>query len=204
MPVLDSRNICCASGPYLDEIENDDEEMMLCAKNMRHPAAAPGDDVWLKLGFPPTPPRSPTKSMGEPTPSSATICERLILVSENLDYFLEESAFEVVNLRSKLIQDCMWNGLKSDDGLGTCCDAIYETPCSTPPPLDYSSTDCVDPTAVFPYPLNENGTSQQEDTGLCFKWHFLFTFFRRLCHFSSLYDIVLDGFMTGALERFKK
>ena len=138
---------------------------MLCSKNMRHPAAAPGDDVWMKLGFPPTPPRSPTKSLGEVTTNSVTVIERLQLVSESLDDYLEESRLDSFNLRSKLIQDCMWNGLKSDDGLGPHSEAIYETPCSTPPPLDYSSTDCVDPTTVFPYPLNENGQSQQEDTG---------------------------------------
>ena len=163
MPVLEDRHTCCES--CMDDIENDGE-MMLCTKNMRHPAAAPCDDVWARLCFPPTPPKSPTKSLGEPTQNYSTVSERLILVSESLDDLLEESRLlDSMNLRSNLIQDCMWNGSKSDDGLVASSDSIYETPCSTPPPLDYSSTDCVDPSAVFPYPLNENGTSQQEDTG---------------------------------------
>lgn len=163
MPALECRSLCPTNITCLDE--SDDEEMILCAKNIRHPVAAPGDECLMKLIFPPTPPRSPTKSLGEPTQSVATIVERLQLVSESLDDYLEESRPDSLNLRSKLIQDCMWNGLKSDDGIGTCSEQIYETPCATPPPLDYCSSDCVDPTTVFPYPLNENGHAQQEDTG---------------------------------------
>ena len=163
MPVLDDRSSCCES--CLHDFGTD-EELVLCSKHSRHPAAAPNDDMWTRFGLPPTPPKSPTKSLGEPTQNSTTIVERLILVSESLDDFLEEAKlFDSINLRSNLIQDCMWNGSKSDDNLVATSESIYETPCSTPPPLDYSSTDCVDPSAVFPYPLNENGNSHQEDTG---------------------------------------
>lgn len=162
--MLDCRNSCCDGVSYLDDIETDDE-LMLCSKNMRHPAAAPGDYMWMRFPCPPTPPKSPTKSFGEPSQNYSTVVERLILVSESLDDFIGETKLlNSISLRSNLIQDCMWNGLKPDDSLGASSESIYETPCSTPPPLDYSSNDCVDPSAVFPYPLNENGSSQPEDT----------------------------------------
>lgn len=154
----------------LDELENDDEEMMLCTSRCLkvHTSASLGEDVWKRLGLPPTPPRSPTKSIGETTQNISTVSERLQLVSESLDEFVDLSeripCFDSISLRSKLIQDCMWNGTNKTDSNDI--DAIYDTPCATPPPLDYSSTDCVDPTAVFPNPLNEeHGQSQQEDTG---------------------------------------
>ena len=157
---------------HLDELENVDEQMMLNnSKHLRvHTAAAPGEDVWLRLGLPPTPPRSPTKSIGEPTQNDTTVAERLQLVSESLDGFLEvaerQNQSDACSLGSKLIQDCMWNGKVSErEKGGTCIEIFYETPCATPPPLDYSSTECVDPSAVFPYPLNETGPCLHEDTG---------------------------------------
>ncbi len=152
--------------------DSDDEEIICSSKKMFIPSAAsPGEDEWRRLGLPPTPPRSPTKSLGEVTENRSTVAERLQLVFESLDDVSGVSDclpnFDSLSLRSKLIQDCMWNGTVS--GREKCVayiENIYDTPCSTPPPLDYSSSDCVDPTSVFPYPLNENRQSQSEDTGM--------------------------------------
>lgn len=162
---------CIGVPCLLHNVDSDDEEIICSSKNMKmHSAASPGDDVWKKFGLPPTPPRSPTKSLGEINQNRSTVAERLQLVSESLDDEGSDISdciphFDSLSLRSKLIQDCMWNGTVSErDKTVTYIERIYDTPCSTPPPLDYSSSDCVDPTSVFPYHTNENSQSQPEDT----------------------------------------
>jgi len=140
----------------------------------------PNDDMWRKFSLPLTPPRSPSRTLGESSESNETtttdIATRLQDVCDSLD-----SAFDIRScvvpdskcLRSKLISDCMWSGIHgsetneksrnfsfSQTKLST-IDAeedLYPTPCASPIPnvttestADYpSSNDCVDPTTVFP------------------------------------------------------
>ena len=159
----------CPCQPCLpDEIELEEEELSSLFRKMKRLVSAPitGEEIWKKFELPPTPPRSPVKTEVEETHYESTVADRLQRVSESLD---DEDCPEItaLNLGSKLIQDCMWNGKVNpvEGDASPCVKDIYETPCSTPPPLDYSSTDCVDPSAVFPYPLNEADRSHS-DTGM--------------------------------------
>eukprot|EP00794_Sanderia_malayensis_P004734 gene4734-5357_t len=172
--VVENRNLMCCMGLpcFVHNTDTDDDEEIVCSSKGGNTAASPGEDVWRKLGFPPTPPRSPTKSFGEITQNHSTIAERLQLVFESLDdcfgHVDSLPNLDSLSLRSKLIQDCMWNGIVSErEKCLTFIESIYDTPCSTPPPLDYSSSDCVDPSSVFPYPLNESKQqTQSEDSVL--------------------------------------
>ena len=129
----------------------------------------PTHDIWKKFELLPTPPRSPSRSRRDSSIhlDLSSVADTLQIVSDILDDDsgsttpLATVDISLNSLKSKLIQDCMWNGsnyeklefkvltntLNSDD--------FYETPCSTPPPVEYVSSDCVDPATVFPYPLNE-------------------------------------------------
>lgn len=132
------------------------------------------------------------------TNSTEDIADRLQDVCDSLDSAFEvhSSKTDSKSLRSKLISDCMWSGgshnvevqnrtkisityppqnppkklsIESEEDL-------YPTPCASPLPsvtsenVDYhpSSSDCVDPTSVFPLPHQENIScmlSSQSDTG---------------------------------------
>lgn len=136
----------------------------------------PTHDIWKKFELLPTPPRSPSRS----PPHSpvdfdsfqgdyCSVADTLQIVSDILD---EDSCspaplatveISLNSLKSKLIQDCMWNGSNYESTLDfkvlaatLNTEDLYETPCSTPPPVEYVSSDCVDPATVFPYPINES------------------------------------------------
>ena len=100
---------------------------------------------------------------------------------------LQPSQNSSSSLKSNLIQDCMWSGLAAEERkkllrkeAKTNSDSEKKSVArsSSPPPLvpvssDYSVTsDCVDPAAVFPYPLSEtkldiysSGTCTPSDSG---------------------------------------
>jgi len=134
-------------------------------------SAVPTMDIWKKFELLPTPPRSPSRSGCEsPVPiDSSLVADALQIVSEILDeddtqaqLTQGQSDKNSTSLRSNLIQDCMWNSqvcetLGLDLKVLTCPDTedFYETPCSTPPPVEYVSSDCVDPATVFPYTIND-------------------------------------------------
>ena len=127
-------------------------------------STVPTHDIWKKFELLPTPPRSPSRS---PRNSPIDFAETLQSVSDNLDNCsaapLTTVDSSLSSLKSKLIQDCMWNAsnynksatesMKVHAAPNT--ELLYETPCSTPPPVEYVSSDCVDPSTVFPYPVNE-------------------------------------------------
>ena len=155
-------------------------------------STVPAFDIWKKFEFEfiPTPPLSPSRS--EPDYSSPFDEQDLEAVADTLEMLTEvandscqataalvamsESGISTRSLKSKLIQDCMWNGasyeLSGDFGSPSVVEACYETPCSTPPPVEYVSSDCVDPSAVFPYPINDTqigcGSQQSSDSGKIF------------------------------------
>jgi len=132
-------------------------------------SAVPTMDIWKKFELLPTPPRSPSRSDCESPVhiDSSLVADALQIVSEILDE--DDTPGQLsqgqpdknwTSLRSKLIQDCMWNSLAYETlGLDlkvlTSPDDLYETPCSTPPPVEYVSSDCVDPATVFPYTIND-------------------------------------------------
>jgi len=127
----------------------------------------PTSDIWKKFELRLlTPPRSPSRCES-PKPSELTsVADTLQIVSEILDdtctspTVLAPVEVNGGNLKSKLIQDCMWNCSNFETlDFKVPIEECYETPCSTPPPVEYDSSDCVDPAAVFPYPINDTTTS---------------------------------------------
>lgn len=143
-------------------------------------STVPTMDIWKKFELLPTPPRSPSRTTC-PSPihiDSSSVADTLQIVSQILDddeslppvQSDKSSLTNSANLKSKLIQDCMWNSLAYDDlKVLSCPDDLYDTPCSTPPPpVEYVSSDCVDPTTVFPYPMNDTESfcsSHSSDSG---------------------------------------
>lgn len=135
---------------------------------------APSEDIWKKFELLPTPPRSPAHEPSSPG-SDDSDDERLLAVTDFLD--LDEPIPEIAdlfpccgdNLKSKLIQDCMWSApmpigptaetllkktnsrsvLKKDNNVASSSDMI-------------NSSECVDPAAVFPYPLSDSNTTPSE------------------------------------------
>lgn len=168
------------------------EDISISSKSSLFASSNPNDDMWQKFALPPTPPRSPTRSFGESTECNDTtedIANHLQDVCDSLD-----SAFDIrncapadsKNLRSKLISDCMWSGNHSEERHNPSnlsniqpklsidvVEDLFPTPCASPIPnvsenvADYpSSSDCVDPTTVFPLPHQEKNLilSGQSDT----------------------------------------
>ena len=153
----------------------------------------PSHDIWKKFELLPTPPRSPSRSPRH-SPIDivsfggdyGSVADTLQIVSDILDLDgdscsttpLATVEISLTSLKSKLIQDCMWNGSNYESslpdfkslGAGMNAEDLYETPCSTPPPVEYVSSDCVDPSTVFPYPINEShhnlcGSHTSSDSG---------------------------------------
>jgi len=153
----------------------------------------PTHDIWKKFELLPTPPRSPSRSprhspvdfgsfIGDQS-DHCSVADTLQIVSDILDEDSCSTAplatveISLSSLKSKLIQDCMWNGSNYENSLDFKALAatlntedLYETPCSTPPPVEYVSSECVDPSTVFPYPINEShqnlcGSHTSSDSG---------------------------------------
>jgi len=154
-------------------------------------SAVPTMDIWKKFELLPTPPGSPLRSESPVPIDSSLVADALQIVSEILDeddtpgqLTQGQSDKNSTSLRSKLIQDCMWNSLAYetlDIKVLTCPeDNLYETPCSTPPPVEYVSSECVDPATVFPYTINDTQSlcsSHTSDSGkdpfLLILWFYL-------------------------------
>lgn len=150
---------------YFFHLEKDEVELE------GYSTPVPTHDIWKKFELLPTPPRSPSRSpRNSPVDfDCCSVADTLQIVSDILD---EDSCataplatveISLSSLKSKLIQDCMWNGSNYEKSLefkvlATTLNTedLYETPCSTPPPVEYVSSDCVDPSTVFPYPVNES------------------------------------------------
>ena len=133
-------------------------------------APAPSEDIWKKFELLPTPPRSPKHEPFYQSLNVPSTLEKLQLVSDILDdpmsktvvFPPEECTFQIkckdtccnLNINSKLIQDCMWSG---HNIFGTTNRESTQTTRSTnlSSNIDINApTECVDPTAVFPYPVN--------------------------------------------------
>lgn len=154
------------SKPFEFESEHD-QPFFFHSESGTYNATVPNLDIWKKFELIPTPPRSPSRCES-PEPEPTSVADTLQIVSEILDDTSSNPALiapaEIItsSLKSKLIQDCMWNcsNFESlDFKVLQPIDECYETPCSTPPPVEYDSSDCVDPAAVFPYPINDTTPS---------------------------------------------
>ena len=207
--------------------ENEDmirtnEDMLNLTKSMLDPCG-PNDDMWRKFALPITPPSSPPRSYGESSESEEStdencdIAERLQDVCENLDSTFDADdcrnfwrLTEAINIKSKLISDCMWSGKEarrrtyktsyssSPSSVKKLSVEIQEdlfpTPCPSPPASVtntndcLSSSECVDPTTVFPFPLQSESSSsgQSSDSGKYLFFLFWFGFVFDRVYFSHL------------------
>lgn len=122
----------------------------------------PSEDPWKELL--PTPPHSP-KHDPFGGPEGETMLD-LKLVSDKLD----ARRVGEKSLQSNLIQDCMWSapGLLAA-GIITTAEWTKAKPCENvitnvdntnskvlSTTVDINTSECVDPAAVFPYPLNDH------------------------------------------------
>ncbi|KAK6179166.1 hypothetical protein SNE40_011586 [Patella caerulea] len=111
----------------------------------------PSEDIWKKFELL-TPPRSPKRepysdfNLDENTDIASFLDDGIFVNPISLALPFPETLPSNPSLQSKLIQDCMWSGShKSNE------DKIADTN------IDVTSTssDCVDPASVFPYPIND-------------------------------------------------
>ena len=179
-----------------DVLTTDTDEIMLPKSILD--TSSPNDCMWKKY---PTPPSSP-QSIGESSENDETTDSfdtraRLQYVCDNLDLSLELTTSRCTNsfnLRSKLISDCMWSGIRPDLSklqskdkfsctrkLSLDSEDLYPTPCPSPPsnmngspgvPDCPSTSDCVDPTTVFPLTINSDSLVCPTDTGIFFSPNF--------------------------------
>jgi len=164
---------------------NDYNEEDISSKTLLYDSSNPNDDMWRKFSLPLTPPSSPPRTFGETSECSdltQDIANRLQDVCDNLDSAFDIRNCVLPDakyLRSRLISDCMWSGshgtetkeksrnltfIETNLSIDTIDsdEDLYPTPCASPNPkttnesTDYpSSSDCVDPTTVFPLPPSQ-------------------------------------------------
>lgn len=120
------------------------------------PSSLPNEDMWKKFELLPTPPLSPRRD--DDYDMNSLDLEDFNLIFD--EFFEKESAIPKrmtlsetpPNLNSNLIQDCMWSG---DSGRYPTGDKNAACP-------DVNSADCVDPAAVFPYPIHSLNSIHSE------------------------------------------
>ncbi|XP_071117119.1 myc protein-like [Haliotis cracherodii] len=127
--------------------------------NLNTPTLMPSEDIWKKFELLPTPPRSPKHEVSdlldyESTDISDFLQNEAVLKPPNLPF--PESP-PPSSLCSKLIQDCMWSGshqigfdMKVEKSPSPGPDTRQNENGQTETP-----SDCVDPAAVFPYPISD-------------------------------------------------
>ncbi|XP_042187976.1 transcriptional regulator Myc-2 [Callorhinchus milii] len=183
MPLTSSPNFLCKNYNYdydydsfqpvfYDEDENFYQQQL----------PAPSEDIWKKFELLPTPPLSPSRRPSFSLfPSNA---DQLEMVTEFLgddlvnQSFICDSDSESV-LKSIIIQDCMWSGFSAAAKLekvvserlaslqaarkepGSPCPSSGSGGATGVEDLSASAAECIDPSVVFPYPLNERKVPAQ-------------------------------------------
>ena len=139
---------------------------------------AHSEDIWKKFELLPTPPRSPAHEPMSPG-SDDSDDERLIAVTHLLDEPMSDVSdfFPCCgSLKSKLIQDCMWSAPMSGFSTET-WNKTYIKPHTSVLKKDnnvtanadvINSSECVDPAAVFPYPLSDSNSSPTDNSSSTF------------------------------------
>ncbi|XP_069462037.1 N-myc proto-oncogene protein [Ambystoma mexicanum] len=143
----------------------DEDDFYLCS-------GPPGEDIWKKFQLLPTPPLSPSRAgglqaggMGDPLDWASELL--LPLEGELLgggtahpDWELFGGAMEL-NLKSIIIQDCMWSGFSAREKLERAVSEKLGASRAGAPPAPSCPTTreppvhCLEPTTVFPFPVHK-------------------------------------------------
>uniref|UniRef100_A0A4W4H0W0 BHLH domain-containing protein n=1 Tax=Electrophorus electricus TaxID=8005 RepID=A0A4W4H0W0_ELEEL len=155
----------------------DEDDFYFCGPD----AAPPGEDIWKKFELLPTPPLSPTGDcslmgfgLGDPLDWAS---ELLLLPEDDIwgasDGDLFGSALDTTD-NSIIIQDCMWSGFSAreklervvNEKLGKAISTVTGSGVKSTtvkmPELNRSISECVDPTVVFPFPVNKRNASSSQ------------------------------------------
>ncbi|XP_029451788.1 N-myc proto-oncogene protein [Rhinatrema bivittatum] len=157
----------------------DEDDFYFCGPD----SAPPGEDIWKKFELLPTPPLSPSRAglQGEPGARAADDLDwasELLLLPPEADLLGAEGAggellgagFMEWNLKSIIIQDCMWSGFSAREKLERAVSEKLGKPSPGSPAgavstageseLNNSVADCVDPAVVFPFPIHKGRDGQ--------------------------------------------
>ena len=160
-----SKDACYDKYPPPCFFEEDDEE------NFYHSTPgdiSPSEDIWKKFELLPTPPRSPRREPLDTIPESLESSIADIFEGFPLNQTVLFPELDGVNpsLKSKLIQDCMWSGNNLNEDIKKCEKSSESGASNSASSLDINvSTECVDPAAVFPYPISESRQVQKHSLG---------------------------------------
>ncbi|MEE6476856.1 hypothetical protein FKM82_011246 [Ascaphus truei] len=184
----------------------DEDDFYLCGPD----SAPPGEDIWKKFELLPTPPLSPSRAglQSDPLSPGQGYLLEYGLPGDALDWASEllllppeadllggsgwgllqgtELGLSPSNLKSIIIQDCMWSGFSAREKLeravneklgkaaGTMEGATQSQPCTTTTAstvpgrgevMSNPTSHCVDPAVVFPFPVNKGETCRGAQGG---------------------------------------
>uniref|UniRef100_A0A8C3A214 MYCN proto-oncogene, bHLH transcription factor n=1 Tax=Cyclopterus lumpus TaxID=8103 RepID=A0A8C3A214_CYCLU len=148
----------------------DEDDFYFCGPD----SAPPGEDIWKKFELLPTPPLSPSRAALPGEPATGSLEDDIWGASDDGDLF--GSALDN-NPNNIIIQDCMWSGFSAREKLERVVTEKLGKAISTatgggrnmcvkaPEVVSRSpATECVDPTVVFPFPVNKKNGSR-DSTG---------------------------------------
>uniref|UniRef100_A0A8C2ZZQ7 MYCN proto-oncogene, bHLH transcription factor n=1 Tax=Cyclopterus lumpus TaxID=8103 RepID=A0A8C2ZZQ7_CYCLU len=181
MPAIISKNSDLEFDSLQPCFYPDEDDFYFCGPD----SAPPGEDIWKKFELLPTPPLSPSRAAlpGEPATGDPLdwASELLLLPEDDIwgasdDGDLFGSALDN-NPNNIIIQDCMWSGFSAREKLERVVTEKLGKAISTatgggrnmcvkaPEVVSRSpATECVDPTVVFPFPVNKKNGSR-DSTG---------------------------------------
>ncbi|XP_076852514.1 N-myc protein [Brachyhypopomus gauderio] len=171
----------------------DEDDFYFCGPD----AAPPGEDIWKKFELLPTPPLSPSRAAGVDQHTGPGDCalvgfglgdpldwasELLLLPEDDIwgasDGDLFGSALDTTD-NSIILQDCMWSGFSAREklervvneklGKAICTGAAsgVKSSAAKAPEPNRSMSECVDPTVVFPFPVNKRNASSGPSASPC-------------------------------------
>lgn len=166
LSMRENSNSMKATNSSMELMENKDELLWSLKEHEFYNDTSAPLDIWTKFELgQPTPPSSPERDSDslESDLNDPSIWESIL--DESLDLSKLSESFEKSSdlLNTKLIQDCMWSAStdllepknskpKTDINSNSCSINRNRTDSTGDVP---HSSDCVDPTSVFPYPLSE-------------------------------------------------
>ncbi|MGH0119247.1 UNVERIFIED_CONTAM: hypothetical protein FKN15_029616 [Acipenser sinensis] len=166
--------------PYF-YFDNEDDNFYQQQQSQVQPPA-PSEDIWKKFELLPTPPLSPSRRPSLSTLLLPSIADQLEMVTEiwgddvvNQSFICDADDSQSF-LKSIIIQDCMWSGFSAAANLekvvserlasiqaarkeSSSNNALSIVNTNYLQDLNTSASECIDPSVVFPYPLNDSPKS---------------------------------------------